>query len=161
MVEEQIQKAKALYVRYGGSILQDKKQIEMIKRYRTAIATTRKTMEDLNMIGACSICSGRWTGGCCFAGVEDWYDAGLLFLNLLLGAELPENRMIEKGCMFVGSSGCELVARHSFCINYLCEGLRSSLPLSDRERFLMVAGDEIFCGIQAEQAVQRWISAVD
>ncbi len=159
MVENQIQKAKDLYARFGDQILEDKNHLVLIKKYRSAIVTTRETMKALNMIKACSVCSDKWMGGCCFAGVEKWYDAMLLLVNLLLGVNIPEVRMVKKGCMFVGLSGCELLARHSFCINYLCSTFKDSLSLSDQKTFLSVAGNEIFCEIQVEQSVKKWITS--
>ena len=159
MVEKEIQKAKDLYARFGDQILGNKNHLDLIKKYRSAIETTREKMKALNMIKACSVCSDKCMGGCCFVGVEKWYDAMLLLVNLLLGANIPEVRMVKKGCMFVGLSGCELLARHSFCINYLCSPFKDSLSLTDQKNFLSVAGNEIFCGIQVEQSVQKWIAS--
>jgi hypothetical protein len=41
-------------------------------------------------------------------------------MNLLLGAELPEERLYADSCLFLGPKGCVLTARDVLCVNYLC-----------------------------------------
>ncbi|MFC1885812.1 hypothetical protein ACFLZM_01985 [Thermodesulfobacteriota bacterium] len=159
MVETEIQKAKSLFACYGQAILEDKICSDLLKDYRKAIDTTWETMGELKVVKACIACSDKRIGGCCFNGVESWYDDMLFLINLLLGGKIPESRKTDDGCMFVGPNGCELIARYSFCINYLCNPLKELLNSSARKQLTAIAGREIFCGIQVEQAISKWLAS--
>jgi hypothetical protein len=157
MVEKEIQKAKDLFTRYSEQILSHEKCAELLNNYRTAIHTTWDIMKGYKVTDACSLCSEKWGGGCCFIGVEDWYDKMVFLINFLLGVNIPETRTVSNGCLFVDSNGCVLLARHSFCINYLCNKIKHSLYTFEKEKLSEVSGKEILCGIQSEQSIRKWL----
>ena len=127
MVEEEISRAKALYHLYGKAMSRDKDLMGLMGRYRKAIMDTRETMQEVGVLSSCSGCADAKPGGCCFEGVEEWYDHVLLLVNLMLGIDVPESRENPGCCIFAGSKGCKLLARYSFCANYLCPNLKTSL----------------------------------
>jgi len=156
-IDEAITRSRLIHHHYGGSILEEKGLIDLLEGYRVAIRTTRDLMQRMGMVKACSVCAEEKAGGCCFEGVEEWYDDLLLLVNLLLGVELPHHREIDGECLFLGRQGCKLAARYSFCINFLCPALIASLKRSQREDFASVAGDEIAKGWELEKALRRWL----
>ena len=161
MAEKELQKAKELFFRFREAIEKDDDCSVSLRKYRAAIETTRDAMKKQSIIAACASCSDRWQGGCCFEGVEGWYDPVLLLINLLLGVDVKERRTIRNGCLFLGPTGCTLLARHSFCINYLCDNLKNLLLPQDKINFLTTAGREIGCGVRAEQSIRKWLGIND
>ena len=109
------------------------------------------------MVAECSACARENPGSCCFQGVEEWYDRTLLFINLLMGCRIPRSRQFPGHCLFVGSRGCKLIARYSFCVNYLCPRLRRRLGPEGTAVLLAAAGDELGCGWELERALFQWL----
>jgi hypothetical protein len=93
--------------------------------------------------------------------VEEWYDPVLLLVNLLLGVQIPLSREVEDGCLFVGSGGCELAAKHSFCLNYLCPDLKAGLDADAEKRLLSVIGEELLQGWELELGIRSWLQRHD
>jgi len=110
------------------------------------------------IVESCTGCASKKKGSCCFQGVEEWYDHILLLINLLMGAELPRDREAPGHCLFVGEKGCKLIARYSFCINYLCPDLKKSLGKPYTEEIMSIVGEELVVGLEVEQAVRILIS---
>ena len=159
MKENSIQQANDLFERFGEGILRDETCRHLLAAYRKSIEETWETMKTIGVVTTCIACSGKNTAGCCFYGVEEWYDETLLFINRLLGVKIPESREIDKRCLFVGQTGCKLLARYFFCINYLCDELKAMMNPLDRKHLMAVSGKEISSGIQVEQAIRKWIAA--
>ncbi len=157
MIEKEIDRAKWLYAHYGEVLTEQDGLGALFDRYRNAIGKTQEVMKHLRVVETCSACAREGSGSCCFQGVEEWYDQVLLLINLLLGGQIPELREVPGGCLFVGSSGCKLIARHSFCVNYLCPTLKESIKTPPIERLLSVSGEELFHGWELERAVRQWL----
>ena len=83
----------------------------------------------------------------------------LLFMNCLLGCDLRESRRQPADCFFQGPQGCQLIARHSFCVNFLCPSLTAFLEPSRSQTLLSMCGDELLAGWNLEQAIRRWFRA--
>ena len=157
MIQQEIKKATYLYKRYGKILLEDPDMGFLINRYRESIRKSQLTMKEFGVIEACSSCAGVDTSGCCFSGVEDWYDAYLLLINLLLGREIPRKTDFSESCLFVGEHGCKLMARHSFCVNFLGPGLLKGFISGQRQRLSKVVGNEIHAGWELEKALRKRI----
>jgi len=156
IIEREISRARDLYKRHAVAICADENLGGMLARYGEAISNTREKMNLTGMLEACSACAGDMDGSCCFRGVEEWYDSSLLLINLLLGIEIPFFREVPGNCLFLGENGCRLLAKHSFCINYLCPDLKAFMgPLV--ADFLRVVGDELSCGWELELSLCTWI----
>ena len=157
MIEEEIHRAKWLYAQYGEALTDQEGLGRLFYRYGNAIRETQEVMKQLRLVETCSACACGESGSCCFQGVEEWYDQVLLLINLVLGGQIPEFREVPGGCLFVGSKGCKLIARHSFCVNYLCPTLRDSISTTCMERLLSVSGDELFQGWELEKSIREWL----
>ena len=149
--EEKIAKALAYYVRYAHSLESDDPFNQLLSRYRRAIAESAETMEKLGVAGQCGDCAGNGPGSCCSRSVEDWYDAMLLFVNLLLGCDLREVRPLSADCHFVGPAGCTLLARPYFCVHFLCPTLKDQLAPATIKQLLAVVGEELRLGWEVEK----------
>jgi len=153
--QKEIKRAKDLFDQYKDGILQDEDCMILLSNYRVAIEKNLDTMRKSDMDKCCALCSENRMGGCCASGIENWYEHVLLLVNLLMGVDLGKTGEIGGCCMFLGSTGCILVARHSFCVNYMCEDLKNSLSPSSLKTLMTRAGEEISCGIRVEQVINR------
>jgi len=156
VIEKKIEKARRLHARWAEDRSLQEATAEGIEEYRRAIASTSREMDRAGVIGACTSCAAGPGGSCCFYGVEDWYDDVLLLINLLLGVSPPERREVSDGCFFVGEKGCRLLARHAFCVNYICPPLDKSLDRVERNRLFAVSGRELLCGWELEKTLRLW-----
>jgi hypothetical protein len=92
-----------------------------------AIRHSAATMRQLGVAPFCSACARTEPGSCCAAHVEEWHDPMLLFMNCLLGCDLRESRRQSADCLSQGPQGCQLIARRSSCVNFLCPSLTAFL----------------------------------
>lgn len=161
MIEKEIAKAKRLHDQYGEAMIHDDGLFDLVEKYRKAILSTQELMREVGITEACTVCAGEGDGSCCYQGVEAWYDHMLLFVNLLLGVEISVFRDVQGGCLFVGSNGCTLLARHSFCVNYLCPSLKGQLNRSQTEQLISGTGAELYLGWELERSIQNWIHMHD
>lgn len=158
MIKDEITEAKALYNCYGEEMFNNHDIRKLVEDYRKAIVKSHELMKELSIIKTCAACAHNLNAGsCCFKGVEEWYDHILLFMNFMLGVEITTNANILDGCLFVGKKGCSLLARHAFCINYLCPSLNNFLTSSQKESLRSVSGDELYRGWELERSVRHWI----
>jgi len=157
-VDGLINEAKEIYARCGKRLSGDKAINERLSVYQSSIADTNRMMQQFDIVNTCSACAESKAGSCCMQDVEEWYDPVLLLINLLMGAELPDFREIPGHCLFVGRKGCKLVARYSFCVNFLCPDLKNLLGPSETQNIMTVAGQELLAGWEAEKAIRNWLN---
>ena len=157
MIHDEIHKAKRLYAQYGEALIDQEGLGTLFDMYRNAIRRTQEVMTQLRVVETCSACACERSGSCCFQGVEEWYDHVLLLMNRVLGRPIPEFREVPGGCLFVGSGGCKLIARHSFCVNYLCPTFKDLTKTPPMEKLLSVSGDELFQGWELEKSIREWL----
>jgi len=157
--EREIRRARALHAAHGAAVLEDAGLMTQIEAYRLGIDRTYEVMAETQVIGGCTRCVERYGGSCCFQGVEEQFDGFLLWLNLLMGYELPAERELGGSCLFVGPRGCKLRARPYFCIHYLCPPLQATLGAAVLERLEIVSSQEIGLGWEAELALRAWLKA--
>jgi len=100
-------------------------------------------MKDKGVFHICARCDTEEGGSCCGNGIELRYDVVLLLLNLLLDAELREDRLMHESCHFLGERGCTLPARQVLCVNYLCRQITQTLPTPDIIHVQEVCGKEL------------------
>lgn len=149
--------ADSLYRSQGEQIREDPALFLMIERYRAALTASREMMAGSGMVALCSACARETPGGCCFREVEEEYDPVLLLINRLLGASLPERREVPDNCLFLGEKGCKIPARYYFCVNFLCEKLKSGIRESVMEEIRRTSGEELQEGAALEYALRRWL----
>ncbi|MEF3168656.1 MAG: hypothetical protein K6360_04885 [Deltaproteobacteria bacterium] len=149
--EDLIHLAESIFRDHGAGLLADPELGLLLTEYEKEIHSTGHLMEELGTFADCSGCAVREPGGCCGAGIEDWYGLPHLLINLLLGREIPMDRTHEACCLFLGESGCRLLARHDICVNYLCDRITKRLAAQDLDHLKAQAGRELFAGWQAER----------
>ncbi|PKN65329.1 MAG: hypothetical protein CVU57_10805 [Deltaproteobacteria bacterium HGW-Deltaproteobacteria-15] len=157
-VENQIVQAMKTLSAFGSMLREDRDIGLLLSEYANAIQRTKLAMEQEGIARACAICDETSRGGCCYPGVEEWYDWSLLAINILLGSDIPVTREIPGACLFVGPRGCRLLARHAFCVNYFCPDLISRLRGEPQNRFNAAAGQELLCGFRLERVVRSRVS---
>jgi hypothetical protein len=125
-IEEKIAWAKDWWAKTADKILQTQETFRLGHLLKAAIDRSRRARAQSGILEACGDCE-RNGGSCCGAGLENHYTDLLLLINLLLGVELPTERLDPKSCLFLGEQGCRLLARHVLCINYLCHAITSRI----------------------------------
>jgi hypothetical protein len=120
-IEEKIAWAEALHSRLRHDLFQDPTVARLLKELRSAVEDSRREMLGAGVVAICADCEIRGGGSCCGAGLENHYSGLLLLINLLLDVPLRTKRHDPAGCFFLGKEGCQLLARHVLCINYLCK----------------------------------------
>jgi hypothetical protein len=144
-IEEKIELARYLWKKYGKDLAADNEIVRLLELYRNETLKSYKLMEIFGVMNECAICATRIPdGGCCGAGIEDWYDEFLLLLNLLLKTKIPTERLGRKDCLFLGPEGCQLFARHHFCVNYLCSKITDLLSPEQLSDLRVQSGKELF-----------------
>ncbi len=155
--DEELKKAKKLYAFYGKEILRDETCSMLLNEFKTAIDESWKLMKELGVVETCSLCAAEKPGGCCHFGIETWYDNTILLMNMLMDVEIPENRIIENNCLFVGEHGCRLKARYNTCIHHLCPKIKAPLSEYDLFRLRAVTNNEIKAGVKTASAIRDFV----
>jgi hypothetical protein len=158
-IEEKIALAEYLWEKHGKDLAADSEIDRLLGLYRKEISKSYELMEKFGVVTECAICATQVPGGgCCGAGIEDWYDEFVLLLNLLLGRKIPSERLGgEKDCLFLGPTGCQLFARHHFCINYLCSRIIDLLSPAELTALRAQSGRELFLCWQLERILRTQI----
>lgn len=159
-VDNQIMQAMKTLSAFGSMLREDRDIGLLLSEYANAIQRTKLVMEQEGIARARAICDEASRGGCCYPGVEEWYDWTLLAINILLGSDIPITREIPGACLFVGPRGCRLLARHAFCVNYFCPDLISRLRGEPQNRLNAAAGQELLCGCRLEQVVRSRVASM-
>ena len=102
-------------------LLGDEKIAEILRSFKESFQNSHKEMITAGVADECKDCEQREGGSCCGAGLENRYNGVLLLINLLLDVKIPKKRYDPSSCFFLGQKGCQLVARHVICVNYLCK----------------------------------------
>ena len=120
-IEDKIVWAEELHSRLRHDLLRDPTVAQLLKNLRSAIRDSHREMLRAGIVATCADCEKRGGGSCCGAGLENHYSGLLLLINLLLDVRLPTKRRDPASCYFLGEEGCQLLARHVLCVNYLCK----------------------------------------
>jgi hypothetical protein len=157
-ITKKISVAGDLWTLYGEEMRREPLIQRRLDRYRQEISRTQHLMRDLGVVSGCASCATRIPGGgCCGAGIEDWYDELLLLFNLLLGRSISSVRGNGNDCLFLGPKGCLLLARHHFCVNYLCSRITGTLGPDDISALEAQGGAELFVCWELEGLVRAKI----
>jgi hypothetical protein len=160
-IEEKIHTAAQLFSRHGKRLLADDDLRHHLACYQSAIRQTGALMERLGVCAACAACAAGERGSCCSSHVETWYDLDLLLVNLLVGADLAEVRVRPEDCRFQGAAGCNLPARHYFCVHYLCPELRGRLAAEQMAVLVRAVGQEMAAAAQVERILRLTVCTVE
>ena len=119
-IEERIAWAEHCYGEIKDQLLEDRKVGDLLKRLKHAARSSHREMAAAGVVDECRECEQREGGSCCGAGLENKYSGVLLLINLLLDVKIPQKGLDPSSCIFLGLSGCRLLARHVICVNYIC-----------------------------------------
>lgn len=82
-----------------------------------------RIMAALDLGALCAVCGGRAGGGCCSSFMAGENDVPQLLLNLLAGVPVAALREDDE-CCFLDETGCLLLFKPMFCLNYNCRQIR-------------------------------------
>ncbi|NDY41968.1 hypothetical protein G3N55_03775 [Dissulfurirhabdus thermomarina] len=156
-IGEKIAAARRLLAVHGAALHSDPAVAGLLGRYRAALRDSRREMEAGGIVAECTECAVVDGGSCCGRGIENRFDAVLLLVNLLLGAELPDRPEDPDGCWFLGAAGCRIPARHVICINYVCPRLVRRLGPEGLRSYQARVAREADLGFALEEALKRWL----
>lgn len=158
-IEGKIRRAEDLRATYGPAMRQDPAIASLLQLYSREISKTWRLMHELDVITDCARCAAQNPGGsCCGSGIENWYDEFVLLINLLLWREIPVQRLEARNCLFLDTNGCKLLARHHFCVNYLCPHITTHLSPEAERSLRAQAGTELFLSWELERTLREWPS---
>ena len=144
-VKERISWAESCFQCSGGLFLKDEKVAGLLSEFKSAVKASREAMDKTGVVALCRECDQEEGGSCCGRGLENKYDAWLLLINRLLGVVLPKVRQQADGCFFLGEKGCQLMARHVICVNYMCKKITNNIEASALNALREKEGAEINC----------------
>jgi len=155
-IENLIEQARRTYLICEPHL--KKSLMELVEETRKAVEKSRLISKNLGISEICRRCEEEEEGGsCCGAGIEYCYTEPLLIANFLAGATLPSSRFNEKSCYFLGPKGCELLFRHTLCVNFLCKTLYDKLGTEQIVLIQATIGDEIDLTFKLCEAISRII----
>lgn len=127
-IKEKIAWAKECMDAFGDVLTGDEVIVSLCRELNAAIRDSHAAMIQLGIVEECRECEDVRGGSCCGLGLENYYSGNLLLINLLLGVDIPRERIDPRGCFFLGNRGCRLAVRDVICINYLCDEITSRFP---------------------------------
>lgn len=160
-LKNELMKATRLNDGFGASCLNDTHVNGLFRTYRELISETDALMKSSGVVSACTRCAASGKGSCCFEGMDEGYGFLSLYINLLLGSTFSEVSDDPESCHFIGKNGCELQARHSFCLNYFCPDLKQSLGEKIIAEIHKNIGRQLLAGWELELALNRWLAHSD
>lgn len=126
-IHEKIRNARAKKERILNSqklYSEIKTLLNLLKSYIIVVEQERHTSRMADICAKCALESKP----CCGSEIELKYSPELLTINLLLGIKLPEKGEIDGMCFFLTEKGCCLFVRDVFCINFICDRIKSEIP---------------------------------
>ena len=118
---EKLKKAEALAAMHGTVLSRDREIQKQLSVVKDAVSTLETHMGAMEMGRTCTACAKAPEGGCCSAymGHEN-NDVLQLLMNILAGVDVRLVRSDGEECCFLAGTGCILIVKPIFCLNYLC-----------------------------------------
>ena len=157
-LKRHIQRVLLLNAGLVAACLEDRQLAGRLRELDRQAQGTDSLMLGSGVVAACSSCA-KTTGSCCFREMGESYGFVQLFVNRLLGAELPQKPDFPGSCFFVGEKGCKLKAKHAFCLNYFCPDLINLLGDDTVLGIQRQVGQQLLAGWELELALGRYITA--
>ncbi len=122
---EKLAKAEEMLQEFGQNLLAESKIVAAVEELRERVVSLDTHMAAMDMGKNCSACAATPLGGCCSAymGHEN-NDVLQLLMNMLAGIKVKLVRSDDLECCFLEETGCLLLFKPIFCLNYLCERIR-------------------------------------
>ena len=139
------------------SLLKDEKISELLVRVKNALRQSYRQMFKTGIVDICRKCELEEGGSCCGAGLENKYDGWLLVINLLLGADLPNRRLVSGNCYFLGEKGCLLTVRHVICVNYVCKKITDQIEPEVMMRLRENEGEQLNSVLLLHEVIKKTV----
>jgi len=156
-IEDKMAWAKATFLGERNRLLADRNLVELLDALKSAIHRSHENMLRTGIEDLCRHCEEKEGGSCCGAGLENHFSGILLFMNLLLGVTLPQEREEPSSCFFLTPSGCRLLARHVLCINYVCNKITSRIKPDQLASLREAEGAEILLLFQVNEKLKKLV----
>ena len=153
---EKLAKTELLFRQYGKRLLNQDEIAESIAALREAVTNLDLHMAAMDMGKNCSVCAAMPDGGCCSAymGHEN-NDVLQLLMNLLAGVDIRVVQTDGVECCFLAKSGCILLFKPIFCLNYLCERIQKESANADLKLLEEKTGYLLGQQVLIEQKIDR------
>jgi hypothetical protein len=159
-IEQRIAWAEHFYTHFKDKLLGDPEVSSLLEKLRRAIRDSHSKMAELGIGDVCKACDEKEGGSCCGAGLEKHFSGTLLLINLLLGVNIPTRKMDPANCFFLSATGCQLLARHVICVNYLCAKIAARIPASKITRLRELEGVELDLLFVLHERLKRLLGAL-
>ncbi len=126
-IEEKIARARALLKIYQDAILADEQTGNILSDLVARARFLSARMVELVIPSICVRCGSGPRGGCCGPEMGNDCDSLLVLMNLLAGCDVSVQRRDGIECFFLGPSGCILLFKPFFCLNYNCHKIKNGL----------------------------------
>jgi hypothetical protein len=159
---DKLDKAKSLLQRYGDRLSDDAKIKEQLAVVRDAVSLLDAHMTAMDMGSTCMTCAAKPDGGCCSAymGHEN-NDALLLLMNILTGVDVLIVRDDGIECCFLAETGCVLLFKPIFCLNYLCGHIQKESNETELRLLEQKTGILLSAQGQLEQLIIGFLQSQD
>lgn len=124
--------SQRLAARYRKGLSCETHLIDQVQGLQEKVGQLEDHMVAMGLGRTCAGCAATPGGGCCSAymGNEN-PDTLLLLMNILAGVEVVLVCGNGEECAFLGESGCVLLVKPIFCLNYLCSRIRAEAQGQD------------------------------
>lgn len=137
------------------AFLNDRNFSILINRLKEHVLRSRDFREHIGLSRLCAICGSK-RSDCCGKGIELRYTPEILALNIFFGVDIPLKRRFPDSCYFLSEKGCVLFVRDIFCINFICERIRNTIPLENLKRLWELEGLETEGIFQATEFLKKF-----
>ncbi len=142
-----------------GLFFEEQNLSSLLPELKLQANRSKELMQAIGLTSVCIRCAEVNQGsGCCSRAIEQWYEIPTLILNLLLGCTLPKRHRDPSTCIFLGETGCTLLVRYHFCVNYLCEHIKNEIPPKDLERLRRQYGRELYISWKLEKEIWKYFN---
>ena len=105
----------------------------------------------------CRACASRSGGGCCSWSMAGESDELQLLMNLLAGIEVRLIAQVGDSCPFLAPDGCQFLFKPMFCLNYLCQEIRSRSDRAALDNLEVLTGTLLQRQYALEQILLDWL----
>lgn len=127
---------------------------QLLYELKNYIKFAEKERYESGMAQICAQCAME-NKACCGSEIELKYSPELLTINLLYGISLPKKGEIGGMCFFLKERGCCLFARDVFCINFICDRIRTELPINKIKKLKELEGLQLNLQFKIEEILKK------
>ncbi|MCX7771261.1 MAG: hypothetical protein N2202_09335 [Proteobacteria bacterium] len=127
----------------------------LLRELKTYIIDAERERHRTGMAKICSQCAIE-NKPCCGSGIELKFSPELLTINLLYGISFPNKAKIDGMCFFLTNKGCCLFARDVFCINFICDRIKTELSINKLKKLRELEGLQLNLQFKIEEILKNF-----